>query len=69
LNCLGARRARERERECLAEGANEQGKWASGAHALKGRGRAVVVGKRADVDASMAEAWAGGYGWADRWGP
>jgi hypothetical protein len=29
-----------------------RGKWASGVRALKGRGRAEVVGKRVDVSAS-----------------
>jgi hypothetical protein len=37
-----------------------RGKWASGAQALKGRGRAEVVGDCADMGASMAGAWAGG---------
>jgi hypothetical protein len=37
-----------------------RGKWASGAWALKGRGHAEVVGKRADVGVSTAGAWAGG---------
>jgi hypothetical protein len=32
-----------------------RGKWASGVRALKGRGRAEVAGKRADVGASTAE--------------
>jgi hypothetical protein len=31
-----------------------KGKWASGARALKGRGRAEVAGKRADVGTSTA---------------
>jgi hypothetical protein len=43
-SCLDARAERERGRECSAEGANEQGKWASGVRALKGQGRAEVAG-------------------------
>jgi hypothetical protein len=35
-----------------------RGRWASGARALKGRGRAVVAGERADVGASTAGTWA-----------
>jgi hypothetical protein len=59
-NCLGGHAGRERERECSTEDANEQGKWASGAHALKGRGRAEVAGERADMGASTTGTWAGG---------
>jgi hypothetical protein len=35
-SCLDARAGRERGRGCSAEGANEQGKWASGVRAFKG---------------------------------
>jgi hypothetical protein len=45
---------RERGRESSAEGANEQGEWASGARGLKGRGRAEVAGEHVVVGASMA---------------
>jgi hypothetical protein len=37
-----------------------RGKWASGARALKGRGRVEVVGDCVDVGATTAGAWAGG---------
>jgi hypothetical protein len=37
-----------------------RGKWASEARALKGRGRAGVARKRADVGASTAGAWTRG---------
>jgi predicted alpha/beta-hydrolase family hydrolase len=37
-----------------------RGKWASGARALKGRGRAEVAKDCTNVGASMAGAWAGG---------
>jgi hypothetical protein len=43
------------------------GKWASGARALKGRGRAEVAGERADVGTSTAGMWAGDG--ADRQAP
>jgi hypothetical protein len=70
-SCLVARAGRERGRGSSAEGANEQGEWASGVQALKGRGHAEVVGKRADVSASTAwvrvrEVRDGG---SDLWGP
>jgi hypothetical protein len=54
-------RARE-GRDCSAEGANEQGKWASGVRSLKGRGHAEVAGERADVGAFTAGTWARGQG-------
>jgi hypothetical protein len=47
-------------RECSAEGASEQGEWASGARPLKGRGCAEVAGEREDVGTSTAGAWARG---------
>jgi hypothetical protein len=53
------RRAREGQ-ESSTEGTSEQGKWASGARGLKGRGHAEVTGERADVGASMAGTWARG---------
>jgi hypothetical protein len=42
----------ERGRGCSTEGANEQGKWASGVRALKGSRCAEVAGKCADMGAS-----------------
>jgi NAD(P)H-hydrate repair Nnr-like enzyme with NAD(P)H-hydrate dehydratase domain len=59
----------ERRRSCLVRVQGERarlraqvsrGRWASGARALKGRGRAEVVGECADVGASTVGAWARG---------
>jgi hypothetical protein len=55
---LVARAGRERGQESSAEGANEQGEWASRVWALKGRGHEEVAGEREDVGASTAWAWA-----------
>jgi hypothetical protein len=49
-------------RECSAEGANEQGNWASRVRSLKGRGCAEVAAERVDVGAFTAGTWARGQG-------